>query len=103
MKKVLLNPSFNELVELAQERPDTVRIVEGESVIGLGNGYGHTHSSVRRAGSIRGGEDYILWKDCGEWVVDPMFDDGESVSISSDLLSDRLQLLLKDLVELLGE
>jgi hypothetical protein len=43
---IFLNPSFDEILELAQNRWDTIRILASKKDLVLASGYGNTHSSM---------------------------------------------------------
>jgi hypothetical protein len=46
---IYLNPTFEEIVELAAQSIDTLRIMEDGDHLAVASGYGNTHDSVQRA------------------------------------------------------
>lgn len=47
-----VNPEFDELVELANHKWDTVRILVDEEDLVLGSGYGNTHTTLAKAARV---------------------------------------------------
>lgn len=43
---VYLNPNDSELIELAESRWDTLRVLESESILCIASGYGNTHQTL---------------------------------------------------------
>jgi hypothetical protein len=57
-----LNPSFNDGLALAKQRPDTLRIVSSErGGVGVANGYGATHTCILRKFPILRGGDTLIY------------------------------------------
>lgn len=108
-----LNPSFNELKELADSRWDTVRILiideRNNKGIAIASGYGNTHTTiahalqdhykVKRAPFTH---DFILYKRMGKaYINDPVI--GRNLSIDQALreyFTPEQTEILKELVNL---
>lgn len=74
---VYLNPTQDEILELARSRVDTLRICEEPGQIALASGFGNTHGTVVQAaqrvwGNRWSGLDLILFRLGDEWRWNPL-------------------------------
>jgi len=110
---VFLNPTFDELKELAKTNPDTLRIVEEDGQVAIASGYGNTHDSVIKvAQSVWGrrwfGIDYILfrhfhswfWNGCGHF---PLPDERISLVSGLNLVEPVTKQAIQDFIRLYDE
>lgn len=70
---VYLNPTFEELIELAKSRVDTLRICEYKDQLAVASGYGNTHTSVTAIARKEWGKrwhpyTHILFQRMGAWA-----------------------------------
>ena len=112
---VYLDPTDKEIVELAKQRVDTLRICEGEDGrIALASGYGNTHSSVMKAvfqmlSTKRWyATDLILYKEDHSWKWNhldhwPVSRESLTLEDSYAFLSSKLKELVKLFVQLSGD
>lgn len=112
---VYIDPTFQEIVELAKARPDTLRIMDGEDHFAVASGFGNTHSSVCKAvAKVLGvklwlnADDYILYREYGQWYFNPMghwHTNSVRVKWDSNLvcLTDRGMEFIKDFIQIWEE
>ncbi|MDE1971013.1 MAG: hypothetical protein KGI50_05580 [Patescibacteria group bacterium] len=106
---IFIDPTFEEILELAKSRPDTLRILEDDDHLAVASGYGNTHDSVGKAAYKMLGHrwhpfDYILYREQGRWWWNPMWHwdtKSEKVATDSNLvsISKRTEEFVKDFMQ----
>lgn len=112
---IYIDPDYGELLELAETKPDTLRICEGDEIVALASGYGNTHQSVtagvRPVIKVRRWHPttYILFHDGnGKWYMNP---DGHfpanservELSYAYRYITPKLKNIIADFVKICDE
>lgn len=107
---VYVDPTVEEVVELASRYHDTLRIIEGEGHTALASGYGNTHSSVYATarlilGKRWSGLDLILFKELNEWYWNPLghwktHSERVRLELGLRIVTERTKLIVKDFVQI---
>jgi hypothetical protein len=111
---VFMDPTFDEIVELAKSHPDTLRICDGGydegGHVALASGLGNTHDSVLKVarpvwGRYWSGADHILYKGDTLWWWNMEHINGrKAVSLDRGLIivSPQCRQIVRDFVNVLG-
>jgi hypothetical protein len=111
---IYIDPTFDEIVELAKSQPDTLRVLEDEHVTALASGYGNTHDSVCKAVRLHLGNkrwlgvDYILFNEMHQWFINPLGHlptphDRVPYERCLKYFEDKTQVAIKDFVRVYDE
>ena len=105
---VYINPTFQEIVELAETKPDTLRILDSDNEFAVASGFGNTHYDIMKVLRLQDRNtmkfiDLILFRRAGEWFWNDLGHWGSEtckIRLSSKMVaaSDPLQKFVTDFV-----